>query len=55
MDLPVRQIAYFVADIEQAALAHHAAFGSGPYYLGRHVPLALRGSSAMKSTDLGTL
>lgn len=40
MDLPIRQIAYFVADIEAAALAHHAAFGSGPYFLGRHVPLA---------------
>jgi catechol 2,3-dioxygenase-like lactoylglutathione lyase family enzyme len=40
VNLPVRQIAYFVADIEQAALAHHAAFGSGPYFLGRHVPLA---------------
>ncbi len=40
MNLPVRQIAYFVADIEQAALAHHAVFGSGPYFLGRHVPLA---------------
>ena len=40
MDLAARQIAYFVADIEQAALAHHAAFGSGPYFLVRHVPLA---------------
>ncbi len=40
MGLPVRQIAYFVADIEQAARAHHAAFGSGPYFLGRQVPLA---------------
>jgi hypothetical protein len=37
--LPVRQVAYFVPDIEQAALAHCAAFGSGPFFLGRHVPL----------------
>lgn len=40
MRLPVRQIAYFVEDIEAAALAHNRAFGSGPYFLGRHVPLA---------------
>lgn len=40
MRLQVRQVAYFVPDIEHAALAHHAAFGSGPYFLGRHVPLA---------------
>jgi catechol 2,3-dioxygenase-like lactoylglutathione lyase family enzyme len=40
MALPVRQIAYFVADIERAALAHHAAYCSGPYFIGRHVPLA---------------
>jgi hypothetical protein len=40
MPLPVRQIAYFVADIEAAALAHHSAYGSGPYFIGRHVRLA---------------
>ena len=40
MHLPVRQIAYFVPDILAAALAHHAAFGSGPFFIGRHVPLA---------------
>ncbi len=40
MALPVRQIAYFVGDIERAALAHHAGYGSGPYFIGRHVPLA---------------
>lgn len=37
--LPVRQIAYFCPDIEAAARAHSAAFGSGPYFIGRHVPL----------------
>lgn len=40
MDLPIRQTAYFVPDLEQAALAHHRAFGSGPYFIGRHIPLA---------------
>lgn len=40
MHLPVRQIAYFVPDLEAAAMAHHVAFGSGPYFIGRHIPLA---------------
>ena len=38
-DLPVRQLAYFVPDIDAAATAHSAAFGSGPYFAFRHVPL----------------
>ncbi|MFM5885605.1 MAG: VOC family protein [Novosphingobium sp.] len=38
--LPVRQIAYFCADVRAAALAHHAAFGSGPYFIADHVPLS---------------
>lgn len=38
--LAVRQIAWFVPDILAAARAHHAAFGSGPYFLFEHVPLA---------------
>lgn len=37
--LPVRQIAWFVPDILAAARAHHAAFGSGPYFVFEHVPL----------------
>jgi len=37
--LPVRQLAYYVPDIETAARAHSAAFGSGPYFAFRHVPL----------------
>ncbi|QGN54290.1 VOC family protein [Novosphingobium sp. Gsoil 351] len=40
MALPVRQIAYFCADIEASARAHSASFGSGPFFLGRHVPLS---------------
>ena len=40
MDLPIRQIAYFVPDIAVAASAHSAAFGSGPFLIARHVPLA---------------
>ena len=37
--LPIRQIAYFVPDIEAAARAHHAAFGSGPYFVFRRIPI----------------
>lgn len=39
-DLPPRQIAYFVKDARAAALHHHRMFGSGPYYLSEHIPLA---------------
>ncbi|MFO1239412.1 MAG: VOC family protein [Sphingomonadaceae bacterium] len=39
MTLPVRQIAYFVADIRAAALAHHKTYGSGPFFILDHIPL----------------
>jgi hypothetical protein len=39
LDIPVRQLAYFVADIEEAARTHSAAFGSGPYFVFEHIPL----------------
>jgi catechol 2,3-dioxygenase-like lactoylglutathione lyase family enzyme len=42
MNLPIRQVAYFCADVREAALAHHGRFGSGPYFVGDHIPL--RGS-----------
>lgn len=38
--LPVRQLAYKVNDLEVAAAAHHRAFGSGPFFVLRHVTLA---------------
>lgn len=38
--LPVRQLAYKVNDLEVAAAAHHRAFGSGPFFVLRHVALA---------------
>lgn len=38
--LPVRQLAYKVNDLEAAAAAHHRAFGSGPFFVARHVALA---------------
>lgn len=38
--LPIRQVAYFCADVRAAALAHHAAFGSGPFFVADHIPLA---------------
>lgn len=37
--LAVRQLAYFVPDIEKAAREHSAIFGSGPYFIARHVKL----------------
>lgn len=38
--LGVRQLAYAVADVDAAALAHHRRFGSGPFFVLRHVALA---------------
>lgn len=38
--LPIRQVAYFCADVRQAARAHHAAFGSGPFFVADNIPLA---------------
>jgi len=38
--LPVRQLAYKVNDLEAAAQAHHRRFGSGPFFVLRHVALA---------------
>lgn len=41
LTLPVvRQIAYFTANAEAAARAHHAVFGSGPFVLSKNIPLA---------------
>jgi hypothetical protein len=37
---PVRQLAYFCADVREAALAHHRGFGSGPYFVADNIPLA---------------
>jgi catechol 2,3-dioxygenase-like lactoylglutathione lyase family enzyme len=37
---PVRQLAYKVNDLEAAAAAHHRRFGSGPFFVARHVALA---------------
>ncbi|MBC2669899.1 VOC family protein [Novosphingobium piscinae] len=31
--LPIRQVAYFCADVRAAALAHHRRFGSGPFFV----------------------
>ncbi len=39
MTLPVRQLAYFCADVREAALAHHRHFGSGPYFIADNIPL----------------
>lgn len=36
---PVRQLAYFCADVREAALAHYRAFGSGPYFVADNIPL----------------
>lgn len=37
---PIRQIAYFVPDVGAAARRHMEMFGSGPYFLAEHIPLA---------------
>jgi Glyoxalase/Bleomycin resistance protein/Dioxygenase superfamily len=37
--LPVRQMAYFVPDVRQAAIRHHQRFGSGPYFVADNIPL----------------
>ncbi|MFN2099199.1 VOC family protein [Altererythrobacter sp. MF3-039] len=36
---PVRQLAYFVPDIDEAARQHSAVFGSGPFFAARHIAL----------------
>jgi len=41
IDRPIRQIAYFTPNVRAAALAHHALFGSGPYFVAEHIPLRL--------------
>ena len=46
--LAVRQLAYKVNDLEAAAEAHHRAFGSGPFFVMRHVALA---SSMYRGTE----
>lgn len=38
--LPVRQLAYKVNDLAASAAAHHRRFGSGPFFVLRHVALA---------------
>jgi hypothetical protein len=38
--LTVRQLAYKVNNLETAAAAHHRRFGSGPFFVLRHVTLA---------------
>ncbi|MEP3422689.1 MAG: VOC family protein [Erythrobacter sp.] len=38
-DLAIRQVAYFVPDIERAARAHSEQFGSGPFFTLRHIAL----------------
>ena len=40
IDLPPRQIAYFVPDARAAAIRHSELFGSGPYFLSENIPLA---------------
>jgi hypothetical protein len=39
MTLPIRQIAYFCADVREAARSHHRLFGSGPYFVADNIPL----------------
>lgn len=36
---PIRQVAYLVRDVDAAARWHSASFGSGPFFVGRHIAL----------------
>lgn len=36
---PVRQVAYFVPDVEATARRHSSLFGSGPFYVAHNIPL----------------
>ena len=38
---PVRQVAYYVPDVREAAKAHSANFGSGPFFVAEHIPISL--------------
>lgn len=38
--LPIRQLAYKVNNLEAAAAAHHRIFGSGPFFVLRHIALS---------------
>ncbi len=38
--LAVRQLAYKVNDLDAAVVAHHRRFGSGPFFVARHVALS---------------
>jgi catechol 2,3-dioxygenase-like lactoylglutathione lyase family enzyme len=40
VSLPIRQVAYYCADVRQAALAHHRRFGSGPFFVADHIALS---------------
>jgi hypothetical protein len=46
--LPVRQLAYKVNDLEAAVTRHHRRFGSGPFFVARHIALA---SSQYRGTE----
>ncbi len=39
LGLRVRQLAYKVDDLEAAISAHHRLFGSGPFFVARHIAL----------------
>lgn len=41
MRYPIRQVAYYVPDAREAARAHSAAFGSGPYFVMDNIPMSL--------------
>jgi glutathione S-transferase len=40
VSLPIRQVAYYCADVRQAALAHHRRFGSGPFFVADNIALS---------------
>ena len=40
LNLPIRQLAYFVPDVRIAAREHHRLYGSGPFLVADSIPLA---------------
>ncbi|WP_449474097.1 VOC family protein [Sphingobium chungangianum] len=41
MRYPIRQVAFYVPDVREAARQHAEAFGSGPYFVMEHIPMSL--------------
>lgn len=50
--LAIRQVAYFVPDIEAAARAHSETFRSGPFFMLRHIPWRQASIAARRTASI---